>query len=179
MGNDRVFPCPGGVSATMTRIFIDADACLVRDETYRVALRHGVHTFVVANRMIAIPPSPLIERVVVTQGMDVADDWIAGHAHAHDIVISTDIPLAARCVAQGACVLDPRGRILDENAIGMALAVRNLMDDLRSTGAIMQGGRGFSRGDRSNFLSALDTAVVRARKNATRPKPPPFVLPTE
>ncbi|MFT9092197.1 MAG: DUF188 domain-containing protein, partial [Gluconacetobacter sp.] len=83
----------------MTRIFIDADACPVRDETYRVALRHGLRTFVVSNRLIAIPSSPLIERVVVTQGMDVADDWIAEQAGARDIVISADIPLAARCVA--------------------------------------------------------------------------------
>nr|WP_220792673.1 YaiI/YqxD family protein [Gluconacetobacter aggeris] len=148
----------------VTRIFIDADACPVRDETYRVAVRHGLHTFVVSNRMIAIPSSPLIERVVVTQGMDVADDWIAEQAGAHDIIISADIPLAARCVARGACVLDPRGRILDADAIGMALAMRNLMEDLRSAGAIMQGGRGFTRADRSAFLSALDTAVVRAKK---------------
>ncbi|RFD20504.1 YaiI/YqxD family protein [Komagataeibacter melaceti] len=150
----------------MTRIFIDADACPVRDETYRVAQRHGLHTFVVSNRMIAVPSSPLIERIVVTQGMDVADDWIAEQVRAHDIVISADIPLAARCVASGACVLDPRGRVLDEDAIGMALAMRNLMEDLRSTGAIMQGGRGFTRADRSTFLSSLDTAVVRARKQA-------------
>ena len=126
----------------MTRIFIDADACPVRDETYRVALRYGLHTYVVSNRMIAVPDTPLIERVVVTQGMDVADDWIAEHAAAHDIVISADIPLAARCVANGACVLEPRGRILDQDAIGMALAMRNLMTDLRDTGAIMQGSRG-------------------------------------
>ncbi|MBV1834610.1 YaiI/YqxD family protein [Novacetimonas pomaceti] len=161
----------------MTRIFIDTDACPVRDETCRVALRHKVHTFVVSNRMMAIPPSPLIERVVVAQGMDVADDWIAEHVRAHDIVISADIPLAARCVAQGACVLGPRGRILDEDAIGMALAVRNLMDDLRSNGMMMQGGRGFTRADRSSFLSALDTAVVRARRNATMPRRPPPIIP--
>lgn len=143
-----------------------------------MALRHGLRTYVVSNRLIAIPPSPLIERVVVTQGMDVADDWIAEQAGARDIVISADIPLAARCVASGACVLDPRGRVLDADAIGMALAMRNLMEDLRSTGAIMQGGRGFTRADRSTFLSALDTAVVRARKGGTaavRPqwRPPP------
>ena len=163
----------------MTRIFIDADACPVRDETYRVALRYGLRTFVVSNSMMAIPDTPLIERVVVTQGMDVADDWIADRAAAHDIVISADIPRAARCVAQGACVLDPRGRILDENAIGMALAVRNLMTDLRDTGAITQGNRGFTRADRSTFLSALDTAVVRARRQAAGlGRKPPFIPPT-
>lgn len=122
------------------RIFIDADACPVRDETYRVAHRYGVHTFVVANQLLGVPASTLIERVVVSEGMDEADNWIAEHVRAHDIVISSDIPLAARCVAKGACVLDAKGRILDENAIGMALAVRNLMDDLRSTGVITQGG---------------------------------------
>jgi uncharacterized protein len=162
----------------MIRIFIDADACPVRDETYRVAQRHGLHTFVVSNRMIAIPTSPAIERVVVTQGMDVADDWIAEQAGAHDIIVSADIPLAARCVARGACVLDPRGRILDADAIGMALAMRNLMEDLRSTGAIMQSGRGFTRADRSAFLSALDTAVVRAKKRmAGHERPPCIVIP--
>lgn len=90
---------------------------------------------------------------------------------AHDIVISADIPLAARCVASGACVLDPRGRILDENAIGMALAMRNLMDDLRNTGVITQGGRSFARSDRSTFLSALDTAVVKAKKRKALGQP--------
>ncbi|GBQ10912.1 hypothetical protein CFR78_08090 [Komagataeibacter rhaeticus] len=162
----------------MTRIFIDADACPVRDETYRVALRYGLNTFVVSNSMMAVPDTPLIERVVVTQGMDVADDWIAENTAAHDIVISADIPLAARCVARGACVLDPRGRILDENAIGMALAVRNLMTDLRDTGAITQGNRSFTRADRSTFLSALDTAVVRARRQAAgKGRRLPFIPP--
>ncbi|OUJ01799.1 hypothetical protein HK15_07240 [Acetobacter orientalis] len=151
------------------RIFIDADACPVRDETYRVAHRYGVHTFVVANQLLGVPASALIERVVVSEGMDEADNWIAEHVHAHDIVISSDIPLAARCVAKGACVLDAKGRILDENAIGMALAVRNLMDDLRSNGVITQGGRSYSKNDRSSFLSALDTAVVKARKHALNP----------
>lgn len=163
----------------MTRIFIDADACPVRDETYRVALRYGLHTFVVSNSLLAVPTSALIERVVVTQGMDVADDWIAEHAAAHDIVISADIPLAARCVARGACVLDPKGRILDDNAIGMALAVRNLMTDLRDTGVVTQSNRGFTRADRSTFLSALDTAVVKARKRAAgHGRPLPVVPPT-
>lgn len=151
------------------RIFIDADACPVRDEVYRVAERYGLHTFVVANQLLAVPPTPRIERVIVSEGMDVADNWIADNVRTNDIVISADIPLAARCVAKGACTLDPRGRILDENAIGMALAVRNLMDDLRSNGAITQGGRSFAKSDRSAFLSALDTAVVKARKNAALP----------
>ncbi|OAG76289.1 hypothetical protein Amal_02061 [Acetobacter malorum] len=150
----------------MIRIFIDADACPVRDETYQVASRHGLKTYVVSNRLLAAPASPQIERIVVTDGMDVADDWIAEHVKAHDIVISSDIPLAARCVAKGACVLNPNGRILDENAIGMALAMRNLMEDLRSTGTMLGGGKSFTKKDRSTFLSALDTAVVRGKKQA-------------
>nr|WP_025829436.1 YaiI/YqxD family protein [Acetobacter persici] len=150
----------------MIRIFIDADACPVRDETYQVAARHGLKTYVVSNRLLAAPASPQIERIVVTDGMDVADDWIAEHVQAHDIVISSDIPLAARCVAKGACVLNPTGRILDENAIGMALAMRNLMEDLRSTGTMTGGGKSFTKKDRSAFLSALDTAVVRGKKQA-------------
>lgn len=172
-------PLPERSTPQGVRIFIDADACPVRDETYRVAHRYGVHTFVVANQLLGVPASALIERIVVAEGMDEADNWIAEQVRAHDIVISSDIPLAARCVAKGACVLDARGRILDENAIGMALAVRNLMDDLRSTGAITQGGRSYSKNDRSTFLSALDTAVVKARKQAlnpmhTRLRMPPF-----
>lgn len=118
----------------MTRIFIDSDACPVKDEVYRVAGRYSLHVFVVANRMIALPDSPLIERVVVESGPDVADDWIAERAAEQDIVITADIPLAARCVEKGAHVLEPKGRLLDGDAIGMALAMRNLMTDLRSAG---------------------------------------------
>lgn len=150
----------------MICIFIDADACPVRDETYIVAARHGVKTYVVSNRLLVAPDSPLIERVVVTEGMDEADNWIAERVKAHDVVISSDIPLSARCVAKGACVLNPNGRILDENAIGMALAMRNLMEDLRSTGTMMGGASSFTKKDRSTFLSALDTAVVRGKKQA-------------
>ncbi|MGO2957960.1 MAG: YaiI/YqxD family protein [Acetobacter sp.] len=171
-------PLPERPTLRAVRIFIDADACPVRDETYRVAQRYGLHTYVVANQLLGVPASPLIERIVVSEGMDEADNWIADQVQAHDIVISGDIPLAARCVAKGACVLDARGRVLNENAIGMALAIRNLMDDLRSTGAITQGGRSYSKSDRSTFLSALDTAVVKARKKAAQPvRSAPFIPP--
>nr|WP_294915475.1 YaiI/YqxD family protein [uncultured Neokomagataea sp.] len=148
----------------MTRIFIDSDACPVKDEVYRVAGRYNVHVFVVANRMIALPPSPFIERVVVEAGPDVADDWIAERAQSRDIVITADIPLAARCVENGAYVLEPKGRLLDGDAIGMALAMRNLMTDLRSAGMITPGASSFGKADRSRFLSVLDTLVVKARK---------------
>lgn len=156
----------------MTRIFIDSDACPVKDEVYRVAGRYGVHVFVVANRMIAVPEAPLIERIVVDAGPDVADDWIAEHAVENDIVITADIPLAARCVEKGAYVLEHKGRLLDGDAIGMALAMRNLMTDLRSAGMITPGSALFSKADRSRFLSTLDTLVVKARKPRVRLLPP-------
>ena len=149
----------------MTRIFIDSDACPVKDEVYRVAGRYSLHVFVVSNRLIAVPVGPLIERVVVDAGPDIADDWIAQHVSDRDIVITADIPLAARCVSSGAYVLEPKGRLLDADTIGMALAMRNLMTDLRSAGVMTPGGKGFAKEDRSRFLSALDTLVVKARKS--------------
>lgn len=148
----------------MIRIFIDSDACPVKDEVYRVAGRYGLHVFVVSNRMMVVPNSPLVERVVVDAGPDVADDWIAERVSARDIVITADIPLAARCVEKGAYVLDPKGKLFDADTIGMALAMRNLMTDLRSAGVITSGASGFSKTDRSRFLSALDTIVVKAQK---------------
>lgn len=157
----------------MTRIFIDSDACPVKDEVYRVAARYKLHVFVVANRMISIPDTPLVERVVVEHGPDVADDWIAEHAQEKDIIITSDIPLAARCVEKGAYVLEPKGRLLDESTIGMALAMRNLMTDLRSAGVITPGGSSFGKTDRSRFLSELDTLAVKAQKPKPRSLIPP------
>lgn len=155
----------------MTRIFVDADACPVKDEVYRVAGRYNLPVSVVSNRLMAIPNQPGVERVVVEAGPDLADDWIAERVERDDVVITTDIPLAARCVAKGAEVLDPKGRRLDGDSIGMALAVRNLMTDLRSAGVDTRGGPSFTKGDRSNFLSALDTLIVRLRKQKLlRPK---------
>ncbi|NHN83928.1 YaiI/YqxD family protein [Acetobacter musti] len=148
----------------MTRIFIDADACPVKDEVYRVAARYSLPVSVVSNRMIAVPQSPDIERIIVEAGPDCADNWIAEHAGPGDVVITTDIPLASRCVACGAEVLDPKGKHLDGNAIGMALAMRDLMTDLRSAGVMTSGGSAFTKTDRSRFLSALDTLIVRVRK---------------
>ncbi|MBS4075228.1 YaiI/YqxD family protein [Ameyamaea chiangmaiensis] len=156
----------------MSRIFIDSDACPVKDEVYRVAGRYSVSVFVVSNRMIAVPDSPLVERVVVAAGPDVADDWIAEHVVDQDIVITADIPLAARCVEKGAHVLEPKGRLLDGDAIGMALAMRNLMTDLRSAGVMTSGGAAFGKADRSRFLSQLDTLVVKARRPRVRPVVP-------
>jgi uncharacterized protein YaiI (UPF0178 family) len=142
-------------------IYVDADACPVKDETYRVAQRYRLHVFVVANQPIAVPREAWIERVVVAEGPDAADDWIAERATRGDIVITADIPLAARAVKQGATVLAPNGRLFDEGAIGLALATRNLMDDIRSAGGATRGPPAFSARDRSAFLSAMDLAVVR------------------
>ncbi|GBR07732.1 YaiI/YqxD family protein [Acetobacter oeni] len=152
----------------MTRIFIDADACPVKDEIYRVAGRYSLTVFVVSNRMIVVPQSPHIERIIVESGPDCADDWIAEHAEPGDVVITSDIPLASRCVARKAEVLDPKGRHLDGDAIGMAVAMRDLMTDLRSAGVMTSGGAAFTKADRSTFLSALDTLIVRARKQNSR-----------
>jgi uncharacterized protein len=145
-------------------IYVDADACPVKDEIYRVAGRYNVRVLVVSNSLIAVPASPLIERVVVPSGPDVADGWIAERAGPRDVVVTADVPLAARCVAAGAAVLAPTGRLFDESAIGMALATRNLMDDLRSAGQMTGGPRPFSGKDRSAFLQALDLAINRARR---------------
>ena len=142
-------------------ILVDADACPVKNEIYRVAGRHGLRTLVVSNSFIAVPRDPQIERVIVPAGMNVADDWIAERAHARSIVVTADIPLASRCMKAGASVIAPDGRAFTEDSIGMALATRNLLDELRSAGATTRGPRPFTPRDRSQFLSALDRAIVR------------------
>lgn len=129
------------------RIFVDADACPVKNEVYRVAERYGLKVFVVANSFMNVPRSDMIERVIVTQGPDVADDWIVERADEADIVITSDIPLAGRCVKKGASVLSPTGKVFDEDSIGMALATRDLMTDLRSAGAVTRGPPPLTRQD--------------------------------
>ena len=146
-------------------IYVDADACPVKDEVYRVAERFGLKVHVVSNSPIAVPRNPMIERVVVSSGPDVADDWIAERAGPGSIVVTADIPLAHRCVTAGADVIAPNGKIMEEASIGMALATRNLMEDLRSSGQITGGPKPFERKDRSNFLSALDLIVTRLKRN--------------
>ena len=145
-------------------IYVDADACPVKPEVYRVAMRHGIPVKVVSNSGVAVPRDPLIERVVVPSGPDAADDWIATRAGPGAIVITTDVPLAARCVKARAAVIAPNGRAFDEASIGLALATRNLMDDLRSAGAVTGGPKPFAPRDRSAFLGALDRAVVRLKR---------------
>jgi hypothetical protein len=146
------------------RIFVDADACPVKPEVYRVAERYGLKVYVVANAFMAVPRSDLIERVIVSEGPDVADDWIVERAGPSDIVITADIPLAARSVRKGATVLGPTGKPFDDDSIGMALATRNLMTDLRSAGASTCGPPPLGRQDLSRFLSALDLAVTRLKR---------------
>lgn len=146
------------------RIFVDADACPVKQEVYRVAERYGLKVYIVANAFMAVPRSDLIERVIVAEGPDIADNWIAERAGENDIVITADIPLAGRCVRNQATVIGPTGKSFTDDSIGMALATRNLMTDLRSAGAVTRGPPPLSRADISRFLSALDLAVTRLKR---------------
>ena len=147
-------------------LYIDADACPVKSEVYRVAERFlargtALKVVVVSNAPIAVPREEYIERVVVGGGMDEADNYIAERAHRGDVVITADVPLAARAVKAGAAALAPNGKPFTEDAIGMTLATRNLMSDLRSAGAVTSGPKPFAAQDRSRFLSALDAALTR------------------
>jgi uncharacterized protein YaiI (UPF0178 family) len=160
---------PAAVPKPIT-IYIDADACPVKPEVYRVAERHALKgatlkVFVVSNSPIAVPKDEMIERVVVGGGMDEADNWIAERAGRGDVVVTADVPLASRCVKNGAAVIAPNGKPFTADSIGMALAARNLMDSLRSAGAVTGGPKPFAPRDRSNFLAALDTALVRLKRD--------------
>ncbi|APX84778.1 hypothetical protein BV511_08690 [Methylorubrum extorquens] len=146
-------------------IYVDADACPVKDEVYRVAGRYGLHVFVVSNSFLNLPREPWIERVVVGDKFDAADDWIAERANRGAVVITADVPLASRCVKAGAVALAPNGKAFTESSVGLALATRNLMQDLREAGAITGGPRPFSPKDRSAFLGALDRVVMRLKRD--------------
>ena len=145
-------------------IYIDADACPVKDEVYRVAARYGLKVFVVSNAAIFTPTRDLIERVVVKGGLDVADDWIAERVEPGDIAITADIPLAGRCLAKGARALGPRGHAFTENSIGDALATRELMDTLRQGGMTGTGPPPFGPKDRSRFLAKLDETIQAVKR---------------
>ncbi len=145
----------------MSEVFIDADACPVKKEVYRVAARHHVNVKVVANTPMFVPEAASIELIVVSDGFDAADDWIATHAGPRDIVVSDDIPLAARCLRNGARVLGSRGREFTEAAIGDALATREMLSQLREHGLMGGGPAPFEQKDRSRFLERLD-ALLRA-----------------
>ena len=145
-------------------ILVDADACPVKQEIYKVAERHALKTLLVANSAMAIPRGGAVELVIVGKGFDEADDWIAARAGPANVVVTADIPLASRCVAKGAQVISPTGKIFTESSIGNVLATRNLMQDLREAGTVTTGPKPFAAKDRSAFLSALDIAVNRLKR---------------
>jgi len=147
----------------MRTIYVDADACPVKDEIYRVARRYAMRVAVVANAPLRVPADELIE-LIVQPGFGAADDWIAGQAGLGDLVVTSDIPLAARCLAKGARVLDPKGRPFTDNDIGAALAMRELMEGLRQGGEVTGGPAPMTAKDRSRFLSKLDEAINAIRR---------------
>ncbi|MEO5988793.1 MAG: YaiI/YqxD family protein [Candidatus Eisenbacteria bacterium] len=141
------------------RIVIDADACPVKDEVYRVAERYELPVLLVAASWMRVPASARVSLEVVDQGFDAADDWIAERVGPGDIVVTADIPLASRCLTQGAYAISPSGRPFTESNIGDALATRELLSELRGAGEITRGPAPFQARDRSRFLQALDAAV--------------------
>lgn len=149
-------------------IYVDADACPVKDEVERVGTRHKLRMFIVSNGGLRPSRNPLVETVIVPDGPDVADMWIAERAGRGDVVITGDIPLAAKCVAAGARVLKHNGEALTEANVGNALATRDLMSDLRAADPFRQGGgKGFTKADRSRFLDALERMVRAAASDRT------------
>lgn len=146
-------------------IFIDADACPVKDEVYKVAQRHGAQVHVVSNSFLQVPRFPFITQTVVDAGPDEADNWIAERAVAGDVVITGDIPLAERCLNAGAKVLKHDGKPFTEANIASAIATRALMEQLRSTGEQIGGGPPFTARDRSNFLQALHETCVKLKRS--------------
>ncbi|MEH3039734.1 MAG: YaiI/YqxD family protein [Sphingomonas paucimobilis] len=145
----------------MIRILVDADACPVKDEVYRVAERHGARVSIVSNSHFRVPLLPWVERIVVSDGFDAADDWIAEAAGADCVVVTADILLADRCLKAGATVLAPNGKPFTGASIGGAIATRAIMADLRAGGEQLGGPPPFGKADRSNFLQSLDAALVR------------------
>jgi uncharacterized protein len=145
-------------------IYVDGDACPVKAEIYRVAQRYGLRVFVVSNSFFQVPADPRIERVIVEGSFDAADDWIATHVQPGDIVVTADIPLADRCLKAGAAVIGNTGLPFTADSIGMALASRALMSDLRAMGEITGGPKPMAGRDKSRFLSALDETIVRLQR---------------
>ncbi len=149
---------------TATTLYVDADACPVKDEAVRVAERHGLAIHFVSNAWMRLPEGPLVHRVVVSDGPDAADDWIAGRIGPRDIAVTADIPLAARCLKAGARVIGPTGKPFTQSSIGMALAMRDLSRHLRETGESKGYNASFTRQDRSRFLQALEEAVQAIKR---------------
>lgn len=145
----------------MSRILVDADACPVKEEVYRVAFRRAVPVRVVSNSRMRVPDHPLVERVLVSEAFDAADDWIAGEADVGTVVVTGDILLADRCLKAGATVIGHNGKPFTAASIGTAIATRAIMADLRAGGDIVGGPSPFAKADRSRFLQALDQALVQ------------------
>ncbi|MAG57760.1 MAG: hypothetical protein CMJ83_15850 [Planctomycetes bacterium] len=159
----------------LLHIFVDADACPVKDEIYRVAGRHGLEVTLVANSWMHTPDKRSVSIQVVDHGSDAADDWIVDHVQAHDIVVTSDIPLANRCIKGGASVLGPTGKLFTEDNIGHVLATRDLLTDLRGAGEITGGPPPLRQRDRSRFLQQLDVVIqnIRRRHAVDDPRTPP------
>ena len=151
----------------MLTIYVDADACPVKDEVYKVARRFAMKVFVVANSTMRVPSDALFELIVRT-GFGAADDWIAEQIGPFDVCVTADVPLAARCVAKGAVALDPKGRLFTADTIGEAVAMRDLMEELRATGQASGGPSAMTAKDRSQFLSRLDQVLHAARRAASQ-----------
>ncbi len=152
---------------TVPAIYVDADACPVKQEVLRVAERHGLTVYMVSNTWLRMADGPGVERIVVGDGADAADDWIAEHIGADDVAVTSDIRLAARCLDRGAGALDPAGKPFTEDGIGMQLAMRDLNAHLRNIGEVRGGAAAYSRRDRERFLGALET-IVRAAARDTK-----------
>ncbi len=148
----------------MVDTYVDADACPVKEETIRIATRHGLKTYLVSDGSIRPSQSALVELVIIAQGADAAEDWIANHIQKADICVTNDTPLVARCLDQGALAIKPDGEPFTENGISMALANRELMQGLRESGEITGGPRPFGKSDRSEFLNRLETTVQAAKR---------------
>lgn len=157
----------------MIRVLVDADACPVKEEIYRVAKRHGARVVLVANSVLPTPGEEWIDLVVVGKGANLADDWIVTAAGPADLVVTGDIPLAARLVPRGIRVLGLKGLPFTEDGIGDALATRDLLTDLRASGVRTRGPAAFEPRDRSRFLQALDTMLVALVREGRRPPPVP------
>jgi uncharacterized protein YaiI (UPF0178 family) len=149
------------VSVGIVRILVDGDACPVKDEIYKVAWRRETPVTVVSNSYLRVPAHPLVQRVVVSDGFDAADDWIAEAADANSVVVTADILLADRCLKAGATVLAPTGKPFTASSIGAAIATRAIMADLRAGGDQIGGPAPFAKQDRSRFLQSLDEVLVR------------------
>jgi uncharacterized protein YaiI (UPF0178 family) len=150
---------------TLPILYVDGDACPVKDEVYRVAERHDLDVVVVANRFMVTPRGGRVRLQLVPDGPDVADDWIAEAIQPHDVAVTADIPLAARCLAKGAAAIGTTGRPFTSASIGSALASRELMSHLREIGEITGGPKSFRPADRSRFLQELEHAVQRAKRS--------------